>query len=142
MPSLKQLLHSIHSSINRAFEHFPSDLSRTAMSFASLTLKKTRFSCHSYFLRRCLRHHLLPRGFSTHFDPQLGHSSPAILSRFSRIDRRCGFSRMRAVLACHSRLILDLCVICPPSSFVPHISPLPCLLHHSQHYTFSQSPTV
>jgi hypothetical protein len=74
------------------------------MSLAHCTLKKTRHTCHINFLRNCLRCHVIPKGFTSKFHPQIGFLSLRALRRFDSIEYKFGIQRMCATTLYHSHI--------------------------------------
>jgi len=76
----------------------PPTISHTASQLALSIYKKTKLCNHIFFLRQCHRLNIIPKGFSTRFQPAIANLSPSDHNMFLKLARKQSLQRIRATL--------------------------------------------
>ena len=69
MHSLKDKVKEIRRKLNTFLAEYSKDISEVAFELGATTFAKTRYTSHIYFLHRCLRGKVIPKGFKLKFSP-------------------------------------------------------------------------
>lgn len=101
-------MNQLRSFILTTFSLLTPDLGNDCKELAFNLFKKTRYTVHLNFLTNCIRLGLVPKGFSSNFNPASASFNSKDISQLQSFEKKVAFQRMRLLIHTHKRYIAYL----------------------------------